>query len=151
MIGVHQDLPLGRWDWRDQVQQWTEEADIDGFGVFKWGWCMDMHDVYNMYHRINVAKVLILSGSFRLHTCRWCIFHPCSPHFARGRESWSVSSPTKVIPRYSVGFSYPVVGRELRSYIGVPIFSICSLFNGEPSCYLEFPNRLIDGCNPVAT
>ena len=35
--------------------------------------------------------------------------------------------------------------RERFGAFGVPLFLTYSLFNGEPSNYLEFPNHLIDG------
>ena len=38
---------------------------------------------------------------------------------------------------------YPVV-REGAKELGLSIFPIHSIFNGEPRSYLEFPNHLID-------
>ena len=38
---------------------------------------------------------------------------------------------------------YPVVNGVRDLELGVPIFPINDLFNGEPSSYLEFPNHLI--------
>ena len=57
---------------------------------------------------------------------------------AEMRPAWGLDAPGKMVM-----YSYPVVRRERFGAVGVPIFPIDSLFNGEPRSYLEFPNHAI--------